>query len=231
VSGKEQLKNHQPSEGSFHAEQNLPAMRIFTFILSLFAFFLLALPGLCQEKTLLIIPFEVRGNYKPFDSAAVTERLRSQIENAEKVDVNASVYDQMAYMMSPEEATRLGKEAGVDLVLYGDIQFRVDVTSANLQGANPNQEGYPGGTGIRQGFAERYMVTVGAVGHGKLVNVADGKIIAERPEMLMETEYTGAVKGGAKMEKLEQKLADACLAQFSAHLLESLAKEAKSSGS
>ena len=180
-----------------------------------------------SEKTLLIIPFEVRGNYQPVDTDDVTEHLSHGIGKAEDPKVVVKVYEQKAYMMSPEEATRLGQEAGADLVLYGDIRFRKDVNSANLTGSNPNQEGYPGGTGIRQGFAGRYMVTVGAVGHGKLVSVARGEIVAERPEILMQSEYTGAVKGGSKMEKLEQKLAQACLAQFSDHLLEKLAADAK----
>jgi hypothetical protein len=202
-------------------------MRFLSLSFSLFAFYLLTLPSVAEEKTILIIPFEVRGNFQPVDSAAVTEGLSSRIGKSEDPKVTVKVYEEKAYMLTPGEATRLGREAGVDLVLYGDIRFRKDVTSANLTGSNPNQEGYPGGSGIRQGFAERYMVTVGAVGHGKLVSVARGEIIAERPEMLMESEYTGAVKGGSKMEKLEQKLADACLKQFSEHLVEKLAAEAK----
>jgi hypothetical protein len=186
--------------------------------------FLLATGAGAQEKkTLLLIPFEVGGTYIPVSQDEFTALLQTCIERVSP-QVSVTVYAQKAYMLSPEEAARIGKEAGVDLVLYGDIRFRKEVKGASLSGGAP--EGYPGGSGINQGFSGRYMVTVAGVGHGKLVSVADGKLLAERPELLMESEYTGAPEGGPVMEKLEKKLATSCVNQMASHLIENLKKDA-----
>jgi hypothetical protein len=175
-----------------------------------------------EEKSLLILPLEMKGTYRPIESAELSSMLKTNIESvAPKVSV--SIYDQKTYMMSPEEASRIGKAAGADYVLYGDARFRKEVKGAKLTGVNT--EGYPGGSGIRQGYASRYMVTVAAVGHGKLVDVATGKLISEQPELLLESEYTGAAKGGSRMEQLEQKLANTCIHQFTKHLIEKMKAE------
>jgi len=187
--------------------------------------FLTSYPTLAQEpQKLLLLPLEIKGNYRPIQQDALSELLVDNIKKAAP-HVSTTVYEEKTYMMSPKEAARLGKMAGANFVLYGDLSFRKDVKAASLTGANT--EGYPGGSGIKQGFAGRYMVTVAGVGHGKLVDVASGKIIAERPELLLQNEYTGAVKGGAKMEALEQKLADQCVRQFAKHLVEKIQEEVK----
>ncbi len=186
--------------------------------------FLLA-PAVSEEVTLLLIPFEVQGNYQPVTSDEVIESFKTALSKATKPEISVKVYDQKTYYLGPEEAARLGKEAGANYVLYGDIRYRKDEKVAHLTGMN--QEGYPGGSGGRTGFDSRYMVMIAAVGHGKLVDVASGELVAERPELLMESEYTGAVKGGSEMEKLEDKLAHRCLVEFTQHLLEKLKEEAK----
>lgn len=184
----------------------------------------LTLSSLAQDsKTLLLLPFEIRGKYRPIEQDRLTEILKKDIENGSKLQVK--VYGQQTYMMTPEEAARLGKAEGADYVLYGDFKLQAEAKGAQLTGVNT--EGQPGGSGIPQGYAGRYMVTVAGIGHGKVVEVSSGQLIAERPELLMESEYTGAVKGGAKMEQLESDLATRCANQFSRHLLEKLKEDAK----
>jgi hypothetical protein len=177
-----------------------------------------------EKKTLLILPLEMRGTYRPVEQEQLTELLVTEIGKIAP-NLNVTVYSEKTYMMSPEEATRLGKAEGADYVLYGDTQFRKDLKAAKLTGLNA--EGYPGGSGVPMGYAGRYMLTVSGVGHGKLVEVASGQLIAERPEILLESEYTGAVEGGAVMEKLEKNLVNRCVHQFSQHLVEKLKEEVK----
>lgn len=196
-----------------------------TLLLGLTGLLLLASAAGAQEKrTLLLIPFEMGGTYFPIQQADFTNLLEKSIEQVAP-NVSVTVHSQKAYMLSPEEATRIGKDAGVDLVLYGDVRFRKEVKGASVTGGAP--EGYPGGSGVNQGFSGRMMVTVAGIGHGKLVDVAKGELIAERPELLMESEYTGAPEGSATMETLEKKLARSCVDQMSGHLIESLKRDAK----
>lgn len=185
---------------------------------------LLMSPGLAQEKrTLLLLPFEISGNFRPVSQDSLSTLLQAALAKKGPM-LQVSLSDQRLRMMSPEEAARIGKEAGVQYVLYGDIRFRKELKGASLTGVNT--EGYPGGTGVKQGFADRYMLTLAAVGHGRVVDVATGQIVLERPEILLESEYTGALDGSSRMEKLENSLAERCIQQFCDHLVDGLKADA-----
>lgn len=176
-----------------------------------------------DEKKLLLVPLEMRGKYLPVEEQEVSQALKQNLE-AREPGLKVSIASERPLIVGPTDAVRIGKAAGVDFVLYGDINFRRDENALQLTGGAP--EGYPEG-GMRQGGSTRYMVTVAAVAHGRLVDVATGKLLVERPALLMENEYTGAARGGRAMEELEEKLAHHCVRELTQHLIEGMSAALK----
>lgn len=182
-------------------------------------------PSQAQEgqRKLLLIPFDLGGTYRPVSSEEFSDLIRQSLAKvAPGLEVVLS--QESAFMMTPEKAARLGKAAGADYVLYGDMRFRKDLKGASVTGGPP--EGYPGGSGIQQGFSARYLLTISGIGHGRLVDVATAELIAERPELLLESEYTGAPDGSAAMETMEKRLAGSCVGQMADHLVSRLKQQA-----
>jgi hypothetical protein len=192
------------------------------------AFAILALlcsgPSLAQQKTLLLIPFEMKGTYQPVGQAELTEILKAQIERVAP-DMQVKLGSPAA-MLDPEQAARMGVQAGTDLVLFGDVRFRTEATAVSLTGGPP--EGSPGQP-IPAGFAMRYMVTVAGVAHGSLVESASGKLLVdEEPQLLMESEMTGGAKDGPVMKEVEQRLAGKCAHDLGKGLIEHVQARARS---
>ncbi len=189
-----------------------------TFILTLLSLS----PAWAQERTLLLVPFEIRGSYQPVTKADLSAELQTQIE-AHDPSIKVVVLDRWATILSSNDAARLGKSEGADLVLYGNVKFNKDAKATSMTGAAP--EGYPGGTGVPMDFSRRYMVTVAGMAHGTLVDSASGEVVADQPEMVFETEMTGGAKDGKIMQEVEDRLVKQCLHDVSRRLVEHLKAE------
>ena len=186
---------------------------------------LLVAPGWAQEKTLLIVPLEIKGTYRPFSQDEMTTLLKQQVEKLAP-DVKVMVLDSSPSMLSASDAARLGRDAGAGAVFYGDVRFKSEAKASSMTGGQP--EGYPGG-GIPAGFSSRYLVSVMGVAHGNLIDSATGELLAEAPVMFLENEMTGGTKDGPAMQEVEKKLATSCAKEI-AHSLVKHLKEHKNNG-
>lgn len=178
-----------------------------------------------QNRTLLLVPFEMRGTYQPISQNELSNLLKKYIEETAP-HVTVKIASSGAAMIDAKLASRLGKQAGTDFVLFGDLRFRKDLKAASLSGSQP--DGYPGGSGIPMGHTMRYSLTIAGVAHGSLVGTASEELfVDDEPQLLLESEMTGAVKDGPKMQELEKRLVDSCVHQVSRGLVEAMDESAK----
>lgn len=172
--------------------------------------------GWAQEKTLLLIPLEMKGTYLPLTETELAAILKKEIEQVAP-DLKVTVDDSDPTILGPKDAARVGQAAGTTAVFYGNVRFRKEAKAMSLTGAPP--EGYPGG-GIATSSQMRYLVTVAGVAHGYLVDSASGTVLADQPELFFESEATGGALDGELMQELERTLADKCIRELSERLVE-----------
>lgn len=175
-------------------------------------------PTVAEEKTLLLIPFEMQGSYKPLDSQAMANQLKIYIEKAAP-ETKITIATSSSAMLDAKQAAQLGRQAGTDYVMFGDLRLRHESKVASLSGGP--SEGYPGGSGMPSGWSSRYMVTVAGVAHGSLVESQTGELIIDDESiLLLENEMTGAVKDGPVMQELEKRLSEKCVQEMAKSLIE-----------
>lgn len=178
-------------------------------------------PSLAKEKTVLLLPIIVEGQYRPITQDQLNQEVRDELREA-GIRVLAAPEDTP---IPPDELTAraLAKKSGVDYVGWGSIEF-----SQNSKSLSSGPLGSAGSDGSPYRFQTTsrllYQVSVSSICELTLIPANEEKEVVLAGSHLphLHSATTNAMPSSAGHRKVESRLSGWCVKTLVSHLEEAM---------